>query len=316
MSSQRVIDLRKQKAGSHLRLPLPVHGPDRRRSPLRARRRKVRALIFFGSIVLVAGIVYGVSVISYLPRFSIQTVEVQGAKEVPASEMSGFVRGELYDGSHPILSRSNIFLYPRAAIEKAVTDRFPRIRTVSIARPSLFAQTVTALVEEREAYARWCEGGDCYLIDDGGFIFSQASTSAEVLRTSYIFTGAAGTSTPAIGERLLPGRLAGVLALLDRLGQAGWNAESVAVQNEQDFEVRLSATSGSGQNRRLPAGRQGFSVRASFGNDGEALVKNLQLVLSSDVLRGRESELEYVDLRFGNRVYFKLKGEEATSAAQ
>ena len=307
MSSQRVIDLRKQKAGSHLRLPLPVHGPDRRRSPLRARRRKVRALIFFGSIVLVAGIVYGVSVISYLPRFSIQTVEVQGAKEVPASEMSGFVRGELYDGSHPILSRSNIFLYPRAAIEKAVTDRFPRIRTVSIARPSLFAQTVTALVEEREAYARWCEGGDCYLIDDGGFIFSQASTSAEVLRTSYIFTGAAGTSTPAIGERLLPGRLAGVLALLDRLGQAGWNAESVAVQNEQDFETRLSALSGSEKTG-------GFAVRASFGNDGEAVVKNLQLVLSSDVLRGRESELEYVDLRFGNRVYYKLKGREQQSA--
>ena len=79
------------------------------------------------------------------------------------------------------------------------------------------------------------------------------------------------------------------------------------MQNEQDFETRLSALSGSEKTG-------GFAVRASFGNDGEAVVKNLQLVLSSDVLRGRESELEYVDLRFGNRVYYKLKGREQQSA--
>lgn len=303
MSSQRVIDLRKRKAGGHLPLPLPARGPERRRLPLRARRRKVRALIFFGALVLIAGIVYAVSVISYLPRFSIQTVEAQGAKAISASEISSFVRGALYDGSRPILSHSNIFLYPRAAIEKAVTEQFPRIRSVSLSRPSLLAQTVTVRVEEREAYARWCADGACYLIDDGGFIFSQASTSAETLRTSYIFIGALGTSTPSIGQRFLSGRFAGVLALLDRLGQAGWNAESVAVQNEQDFEVRLSAASVSEKTG-------GFTVRASFGNDGEAVVTNLELVLSSDVLRSRESELEYVDLRFGNRVYYKLKGEE------
>ena len=301
MSSRSVIDLRTRKAGSHFPLPLPARGPERRRSPLRTRRRNVRALIFFGALVLVAGIVYGVSVISYLPRFSIQAVEVEGAKAISASEISGFVRGELYDGTHPILSRSNIFLYPRAAIEKSVVDNFPRIRTVSISRPSPFAQTVTALVEEREAYARWCEGGDCYLIDDEGFIFSQASTSADTLRTSYIFTGTTGTTTPSIGQRFLAGRIAGVLALLDRLGQAGFPAQSVTVEGEQDFSIRLL---------------QGFDIRTSFGEDVDSVVKNLQLVLSSDPLDGKASELEYVDLRFGNRVYYKLKGKEATSAGQ
>ena len=311
MSSQRVIDLRKRKAGGHLRLPLPVHESGRRRSPLRTRRRKVRALIFFGALILAGAIVYGVSFVSYLPRFSIQTIDVKGAKEVAASSISTYVETELSRGSRPLLSRRNIFLYPRASLEKAVTDNFLRIRAAAISRPSLFAQTITVLVGEREPYARWCPstsaedrwGEECYLMDDGGFIFSQASTSTDAIRTPYVFTGALGTSTPSIGQRFLPGRLAGVLALLDRLGQAGWGAESVSVENERDFEIRLSVMSGSEK-----AG--GFAVRASFGNDGEAIVKNLELVLSSDVLRGKESELEYVDLRFGNRVYYKLKGEE------
>ena len=301
-SSRGVIDLRKRKAGGHLRLPLPVHESPRRRSPLRTRRRKIRALIFFGALVLAGAIVYGVSVVSYLPRLTIQTIEVGGAKEVSASSISNYVETELSDGSRRILSRSNIFLYPRASLEKAVTDTFPRIRTAAISRPSLFAQTITVVVGEREPYARWCDGEECYLMDDGGFIFATASTSTDTIRTPYIFTGAAGTSTPPIGQRFLAGRFVGVLALLDRLGQAGWSAESVSVENERDFEAKVSPASGT---------EKGFIVRVSFGNDGETVVKNLQLVLSSDVLRGKESELEYVDLRFGNRVYYKLKGDAA-----
>ena len=47
------------------------------------------------------------------------------------------------------------------------------------------------------------------------------------------------------------------------------------------------------------------------------MVRNLQLVLSSNPLNGKASDLQYIDLRFGNRVYYKLKGEaEATSTAQ
>jgi len=42
-------------------------------------------------------------------------------------------------------------------------------------------------------------------------------------------------------------------------------------------------------------------------------VKNLELVLSSDVLKGKTDALEYVDLRFGNRVYYKLKGQKQQS---
>jgi hypothetical protein len=43
----------------------------------------------------------------------------------------------------------------------------------------------------------------------------------------------------------------------------------------------------------------------------------LELVLSSDALQGKEGQLEYIDLRFGDRVYYKLRGqEEVTGATQ
>ena len=45
-----------------------------------------------------------------------------------------------------------------------------------------------------------------------------------------------------------------------------------------------------------------------FGEDPTILVKNLTLILDSDALRGKENLLEYIDLRFGNRMYYKFSG--------
>ena len=61
----------------------------------------------------------------------------------------------------------------------------------------------------------------------------------------------------------------------------------------------------------LPTGRQvpeeaGIYSESFFRARCECTDKESQLVLSSDPLKGKESQLEYVDLRFDNRVYYKL----------
>ncbi|MEK9154173.1 MAG: hypothetical protein AAB798_01745, partial [Patescibacteria group bacterium] len=133
---------------------------------------------------------------------------------------------------------------------------------------------------------------------------ARATSSAKTL-SSYVFRGGLpaqtglSSTTAAIGQQYLPGNFAGVLALLERLGQAGFSSSEIIVKDDQDFSVRL---------------QQGFEIRVSYGADAGALVKNLELILASEPLRGKESELEYVDLRFGNRVYYKLKGKAVTAS--
>ena len=91
------------------------------------------------------------------------------------------------------------------------------------------------------------------------------------------------------------------IALLQLLGQNGYEPTGATLLNKQDFSISLA---------------EGFSIKVSFGQDGGAIVKNLQLVLSTGSLQGKRNELEYVDLRFGNRVYYKMKEGEETSATQ
>lgn len=301
--SSGIIDLRKGKKPptGQQRLFAFHSAPEspKRPMPLRARRRRVRAFIAFLVLVFVAGVAYGVHVASYLPQFSVNTVSVVGASDVAPKLISDYVETILDDGSYHFLSRKNIFLYPRAAIEQAVVGFFPRIKSAKVSRPSVLSTTIEVTVEERQPFALWC-GADsrCYSMDDGGFIFAEASTTQEHAG-QYIFEGGIATSTDAIGQTFVRAHLAGLIALLHLLGQAGFDPRGVSVEGEQDFSIPL---------------RDGFRIKASFGEEGTTLIKNLQLVLVSDTLNGKKDQLEYIDLRFGNRVYYKLKGQEQQSA--
>ncbi|MDO8513997.1 MAG: hypothetical protein Q7S50_00460 [bacterium] len=277
--------------------------------PLRARRRRRYALIAFAALILIVVAVYGVSFISYLPRYTIQSISIEGAREVPEELIRRYTETILNDGSYTILSRENIFLYSRTEIEKGLESFLPRIESAHVVAQSVLSTDLHIVVEEREPYALWClvEGGACYLMDKNGFIFSaMASSSPGERTTQYIFGGSILSSTDStgsqqvnpIGQKFIPAHLPGLLSLLEILGQSGFEPKGAVVDNDQDFFVSL---------------RKGFTLKASFGQDTNTLTKNLELVLSSDALRGKEKSIEYIDLRFGNRVYYKLKGEAEVS---
>lgn len=315
MSSRGIVDLRKRKPG----LPAQIRArmrrlsfgepqpPDRggRHPPLRVRRRRFHAVVAALVVLALGGAVYGVSYASHLPQFSIQSVAIEGVKEIRAELVRAYAETVLFDGSLSFLSRTNIFMYPQREIERAIAEYFPRVRVAHISRASLFAQAITIAIEERAAFARWCttspSTGSCFLLDEDGFIFASGSTSVAVLKTQIVFGGGLSATSSPIGQVYLPGNFRSIRALLERLGQAGFSPEKMTVEGERDFSIGVS---------------RGFVIRASFGAQVDDVVHNLELVLFSETLRGKEDKLEYIDLRFGNRVYYRLKGSSAEERIQ
>lgn len=265
--------------------------------PLRARRRRTRALVAVGVLLALVIGAWGVSLVSYLPRFSVSSIDVEGAQVVQPELIRSYAETVLDDGSFHWLSRSNIFLYPRVEIEKAIPENFPRIESAHISRESFLATVVKITVKERTMYGIWCdEEKRCYEMDETGFIFSETPYTTS---TRYVFTGGIPTSSDPIGQSFIKAHLPGLLSLLRLLGQAGYEPRGAAVVSSQDFHVSLAS---------------GFMLKVSFGGDANALARNLELVLSSDTLKDKKDQIEYIDLRFGNRVYYKLKGEEEVSS--
>lgn len=311
--ARNIIDLRKRGSAPRAVRPRPLppqpERKEKRSSPLRIRRRRARVIAGVAMLTLIAALAYGIHWLSYLPQFNVSRVVVIGAERVPPELVRAYVDSRLHDGSYRYVSSANIALYPRESIENGIVAFFPRVRLALVSRDSLATQAITVTLSERQPFAQWCrpeiaptESGsverDCYEMDDGGFIFAEAaSTTVGRFETPYVFSG--DVSLDPIGKTFVPGHLPGILALLRIIGQrADFTPVAVSIDGEQDFSVHFS---------------EGFILKASFGQDADTLARNLTLILASEALAGKESQLEYVDLRFGNRVYYKMKGEEQTN---
>jgi len=259
---------------------------------LRARRRKIRLITFCICVLLGASLVGGAGLASHAERFAIKDVSVSGAQELSTNTLTAAVEAGLQNNMFKIFSRRNMFLYPRSEIEQNLSDTFPRIKNVELSRASLMAQAIMVTVEERKPFAKWCDkDGKCFFLDDIGFIFAEAEEGKE-MQTAYVFRAGLIPETSPIGQAFLRGRLGGIVHFLDLLTQAGYKPQGIHVENEKDFSVPQT---------------DGPRLLIPFDLDPEKMVHDLQLALEADSVRGRESELEYIDLRFGNRVYYKYK---------
>lgn len=304
----KVIDLRKKRAGAAPTAELLF--PPSRKSPLRAQRRKMRALAVAAAVIFIALAGMGASALSYLPEYSVNDVSVVGANSISPKIVRLFVESELNDGKYPLISRRNIFLYPKDRIERGVVSRFPRVLSAEVSRESLLAQTVIVAITERQPLALWCATDyECFLMDSTGFIFAplEVEPKASISSDAKPLTGfaQAATSTPdpgpifkggiasgssPISQTFLPEHFSGILELFTKLREAGYAPVGAEVLESPDFAVSFS---------------EGFVLRASFGADASALVRNLQLALGAEPLRGKVDKIEYIDLRFGNRIYYK-----------
>jgi cell division septal protein FtsQ len=295
-----IVDLRPGRAPQRAKRSAPPP-PSRKPLPLRARRRRARLAWIVGALILCAALVYGVHWVSYLPFLNIASIEVSGAHDIPTELVRTYADSVIHDGSYHFLSRSNIFLYPKQALARDIVADFPGIHAAEVSRDGVFSQRLSIRIEERQPFAQWCEGESCFVLDDGGYIYSSLDASSTApLPNAYIFSGPLASSTPPIGQTFIPGHMPGVVALLTILQQqTGLVPQTISVADEQDFTIHFVS---------------GFDLKASFGADAATLARNLRLVLGSDALAGKEDQVEYIDLRFGDRVFYKLKGEDQQAA--
>jgi hypothetical protein len=85
------------------------------------------------------------------------------------------------------------------------------------------------------------------------------------------------------------------LIVIESVKGTGFTPVETTIDSERDISISVS---------------EGFIIKTTLDAVPEALSKNLALVTSSGALSGKLNDVLYVDLRFGNRVYYKFENEE------
>lgn len=257
-------------------------------SRLRARRkrRRVRLLLVCGAgVLLLLGLLVG---LSYLPFLQIREVAVSGAATLATSTLEAHVRQELAGRYAYAFSKKNIFLYPKRDIAQSLLETFPELHAADVHAANF--HTISAEVVEREPKALWCEAQTCYLMDQSGVVYAPAPSS----------DGFVAYHGQAEGERLPrqylgDKRFESLFVLIDALSQKPslGVVESVYVDAQEDAQAVFS---------------NGFVLKFALTDAGGDVFERFTLALGAEPFAGRSlGEFEYLDLRFGDKLYYKLK---------
>ncbi len=265
-------------------------------SRLRARKRRRRVRFFIISVAFVLLVLSGLVGLTYLSSLQIKNVAISGAQTLSSSTVEAFVRERLAGEYWYVFSKSNIFLYPKQQIAADLIKAYPVLASADVHADDF--QSIAVNVVEREPKALWCPSDasgqvfPCFFMDENGIVYGDAPTFSEPVYLSYY---GSTTSNALPKQFLMPPEFQALTALVDALAQKISDSDITAVEIDKNKDVSVRFVNG-------------FILRFALSDAGGDIFERFSLALTSEPMKAHKlGDFEYLDLRFGDRLYYKLK---------
>lgn len=262
----------------------------KRKSVLKKKRERTRSVVFILITLLIGAIFVGVWFGARLPEVTITEVRVDGTHFIEA----GAVREVVYEtlsGSYLwLIPHVNSLLYPNRKVERTLEEVFLPINLVDVSRDGF--TTLVVAIEERQEVAVWCASRasttPCYLMDNTGLLFETGE------RSTAMVTYSGGVAGKPLGAHFLNHEFPTLQMFLEDMHTATRRSpEAVVVDEYDDMYVYF---------------KEGGELRFVRDYEPQLLLDNIASVFGSGRFQ-TEERLEYVDFRFGSKVYVKFVGE-------
>ena len=243
----------------------------------------------------------GLVFLSQLQKLKIDTVIVVGVEVLEEKEILSVVNTELSGKYLWLFSKSNTFIYPQNTIGYKIKDKFKIISDLEITHPEIKKIIVT--IKERKGEYLWCSGdadnSNCYFLNTDGYIFSDAPYFSGGVYFKFL---GGGISDDPIGKQFLSTEKFNALIQLKKaMYNLKLNPSAVEILDNGEYHFILTRSSGVRSNPP--------KVRIPANFDFEKIVSNLDSSLEAEPLNAQLSKgfptLQYIDMRFDNKVFYK-----------
>lgn len=276
-----------------------------RLSELKKKRRKVFLNKIIISVLGTLLILVFLSFLSRIDRVNINQIVISGNKVLDTELLKKSVEEEIRGHYLWIFPKTNIFFYPKDQIRNSLQESYKRIKDINL---SVKDNKILELsLTEREPKYTWCGNepvssvGDqkCYFIDKDGYIFDEAPYfSGDVY---YKFYGKVSEENP-IGHHFFKENFNNLVVFENTLELIKLKPVSTYVEENGDVRIFLSSLKTSNTKPEII-----FKIDADIEN----IAENLQTALTTEPLqtdfKKKYSSLLYIDLRYGNKVFYKFQ---------
>ncbi|TAK57605.1 hypothetical protein EPO17_01470 [Patescibacteria group bacterium] len=271
---------------------------------LAEKRKKVMFQRLIVSVISVVCIVGSIIFIFHQPNFRIDTIRVTGAVSLSESEVKGVVEKVLTGSYLYVIPRNNTLFYPKQEIVSILHGTFLKILSVEIKRDGL--RGVSISVQERSPYALWCgshvtvsslDNAKCYFIDSLGLVYAESPVFSNDVYMHY-YGGAIGNGN-ILGAHYLP------VVDFRNLDQFVRTLVSVGVETKHirvyDGDVDMYVL---GKADLSPTVLR-FSITQPYTKSLSAFNTFISDQTASSTIQKYLASVEYLDFRFGNKIYSK-----------
>lgn len=267
------------------------------RSEKRQERSFRKYFIFAGILVTTLGAAGGIIFALVHPYVQISEVNFSGTSVLSEDGLRRTIKENLAGFNFLVVPKSSIFVANTDSLAALLVYQNPRIKQIAIEKK--FPRTLAVSVVERIMWGIACEKipepevveQRCVYLDDEGYGLESAPKSTGGLIRKIQLEGV----LPEPGKELVPPELVGKMKFLDRLLSESTGSRIIEFAYSKIVPREISV--------RID---KGYSLIFSLEENFTESVNVLKTVLVKEI-GDKESDLEYIDLRFGNKVFFKLK---------
>lgn len=260
------------------------------------KKRRGRKIFFYVAIGTVL-VVLPVSMVLIVRTSALQInkVMLHGVRTLDEQAVRERI-GTHLAGMRALVLRESFFFFANTdAIASDLERAFPRIEHATAVKN--FPDKLEVMIMERTFWGIFCNGSQgsstpvCAYIDSAGVVYERAPEPQGKL----IMVIRSDTEDTAIPRQAVDsGAMAQISALVEKLPtETGIPVASFELRSRVPSEIRASAS-------------EEFTLIFKREDDVSATLRVLQRVLNEEI-KSKRSRLDYIDLRFGNKVFYKLR---------
>ncbi len=269
------------------------------------KKRKRRIVRWTAVLLLAVAVVTLFAYTAHRPQIRISQVELTGETIVSPTDVSSATLSYLKGSFLWLFPKNNSFLYSNSGLSKYLKNNFQRIDTIDIHLKNFHTLAIT--ITERKPTALWCDtlpaikvgtttpsqtlSEKCYFMDSQSTIFSDAPNFSGNAYFKYygLVSVVAPIGTQYIASTTEFSDIANFIETAKQLSLA-----PVYLIGKDNNEFSLVLASG---------GQIYFDMKQPIAKTES----NLSALLREPALSQNILKLDYIDLRFGNNLYYKLK---------
>lgn len=245
---------------------------------------------------VVVGIVFiaifaGIVAFFRIPYFQVQKIEVSGNSLINGEDLIGGIKAKLEGEYLGLFPKSNIFLIPKSKILAVLPQEFKRIKSITLYKK--YFSAIAVKIEERSNAALYCETENCAYADENGFVFEKAPYFSGAVFLKLIDQRMSGkTVEEYLGLNFIDeSEFKKILEFAGLAAKIGNGITEVILKKENIYEFYT---------------KEGWKIILNDKNEPQSAYLNLITALDANI-KDKRTKLDYIDLRLGNKIYFKYK---------